>query len=191
VRGGHLIAAVLAAGLVAGCGETRRHPPAPLPPGARPVGPGPRFTPPLAEGQVPGCRPGGIGARTGAHLELFGDGLVVLFPAGIGTRAPRGREAGRIVRARCFGPVVTIDPSGLVLLRPRTRATVGDVFTLWGQPLAPGRAAGFRGPVRAYVNGLRTGGDPRRIPLHRHDEVVLEVGPYVPPHTRYRFPTGF
>ena len=29
------------------------------------------------------------------------------------------------------------------------------------------------------------------IPLHRHDNIVLEVGPYVPPHTRYRFPAGW
>jgi hypothetical protein len=125
------------------------------------------------------------------HLELFGADRVVLFPAGIGTRPPRRLFVGRIEHARCHGPIVTIDPTGLVLLRPGTTATVGDVFALWGQPLSARRAASFHGPVRAYVNGRRTGGSPARIPLRRHDNVVLQVGPYVPPHARYAFPHGF
>ncbi len=28
------------------------------------------------------------------------------------------------------------------------------------------------------------------MPLQRHDEIVLEIGGYVPPHTRYLFPEG-
>jgi len=26
--------------------------------------------------------------------------------------------------------------------------------------------------------------------LRRHAEIVLEIGPYVPPHARYTFPPG-
>jgi hypothetical protein len=185
---------LVAAGLLAGCGEEptpERTIPEALPAGARPIGAGPRFHPPLREGPVPGCRPGGLGKRTGVHLELFGEDRVVLFAAGIGTRPPRTTFAGRIEGARCFGPVVTIDPTGLVLLRPGVRATVGDVFALWGQPLGARRAASFRGPVRAYVNGRRVAGPPGAIPLRRHDNVVLQVGPYVPPHPRYAFPAGY
>ena len=36
---------------------------------------------------------------------------------------------------------------------------------------------------RAPVNG-----SPGRVPLTRHAEIVLEVGPYVPPHSAYTFP---
>lgn len=140
---------------------------------------------------MPGCRPGPLGERFGVHLELFGDDRVVLFAPGIGTRPPRKRFAGRISDARCFGPVVTIDPTGLVLLRPGTRATVGDVFALWGQPLGPRRAASFRGRVRAYVNGRRVRTPVGRIPLRRHDQIVLQVGPFVPPHATYQFPEPF
>jgi hypothetical protein len=86
---------------------------------------------------------------------------------------------------------VSIDPTGLVLLRPGTEATVGDVFALWGRPLGPGQAAAFRGRVRAYVNGRPHPGPPEAIPLRRHDNIVLEVGPYVPPHPRYAFPAGW
>lgn len=185
-----LLTAVLVALTAPGCGGSDPEPFV-LPAGVRPIGPGPRFHPPLVEGPVPGCRPGPLGERFGVHLELFGDGLVVLFPAGIGTRPPRERHAGRIAGARCFGPIVTIDPTGLVLLRPGTRATVGDVFALWGRPLGPRRAASFRGPVRAYVNGRRVRGPVSEIPLRRHDEIVLEVGAYVPPHADYAFPEQF
>jgi hypothetical protein len=42
--------------------------------------------------------------------------------------------------------------------------------------------------VRVYRNGVRWRGDPRTLALRDHDEIVLEVGPYVPPHRSYRFP---
>jgi hypothetical protein len=181
--------------VLTGCGSEDSSPAPPtssLPAGARPIGPGPRFHPPLRDGvPIADCRRGGLGAREGVHLELFGDDLVVLFPAGLGTRPPRTMFGGRIERARCYGPVVTIDPTGLVLLRPGTRATVGDVFALWGQPLTAGRAASFRGEVRVYVNGRRVAGEAAAIPLRRHDNIVLEVGPYVAPHARYTFPAGY
>lgn len=179
-----------AAALLTGCGEASE-PAFTVPAGARPIGAGERFHPRLREGPVPGCRPGPLGQRVGAHLELFGDDRVVLFAAGIGTRPPRERHAGRITGARCFGPVVTIDPTGLVLLRPGTHATVGDVFDLWGQPLGPRRAASFRGRVRAYVAGRRHRGPVRDIPLTRHAQIVLQVGPYVPPHASYTFPEPY
>lgn len=168
-----------------GCGA---EPAFELPAGARPIGAGPRFHPPLKAGPVPGCRRGPLGERDGAHLELFGDGQVVLFAAGLGTRPPRETLGGRITGAHCFGPLVSIDPTGLVLLRPGVRATVGDVFALWGQPLGRHRAASFRGVVRAYVNGERVSGSPQDIPLRRHDQIVLQVGEFVPPHDAYTFP---
>jgi len=180
---------LLVAAVALGCGS--REAAFELPPGARPIGAGPRFHPPLNEGPVPDCRRGTLGERFGAHLELFGEDKVVLFAAGIGSRPPRERLGGRITGARCFGPVVTIDPTGLVLLRPGTRATVGDVFALWDQPLGPRRAAGFRGRVRAYVNGRRVRVPVAGIPLGYHDQIVLQVGPYVPPHAAYAFPEPF
>jgi len=187
------VSALLAATALAACGGGGAARPAedsPLPAGARPVGPGPRFHPPLRPRRVPACRPG-LGPRDGVHLELFARGMVVLFPAGIGTRPPRDVVSGRIARAACFGALVTIDPTGLVLLRPGTRATVGDVFAAWGRPLRARRTLGFRGRLRAWVNGVPHRGAPGAIPLRRHDEIVLEVGPYVPPHARYAFPPPF
>ncbi|MDX6640900.1 MAG: hypothetical protein QOF12_1911, partial [Solirubrobacteraceae bacterium] len=104
---------------------------------------------------------------------------------------PREWVAGRIAGARCYGALVTIDPTGLVLLRPGTRATVAGVFAAWGRPLATTGAAGFGGRLRAWVDGRRWRRRPGDIPLRRHAEIVLEVGRYVPPHRRYRFPLGY
>jgi hypothetical protein len=156
----------------------------------RPIGPGPRFQPPLRAARVPDCRRT-LGRRVGVHLELFARRLVVLFAPGIGTRPPRRMLGGRIDHARCFGPLVTIDPTGLVLLRPGTRATVGDVFAGWGQPLSSAGAAGFHGPVRVWVDGREDARPVAAIRLRRHAEIVIEVGGYVVPHRRYTFPPDF
>ena len=75
-----------------------------------------------------------------------------------------------------------------------TRATLGDLFDVWGQPLSRTRLAAFRAPpgspVRVYVNGRRRPGDPRSTPLDRHTAIVVELGAYLPPHPAYRFPPG-
>jgi hypothetical protein len=68
--------------------------------------------------------------------------------------------------------------------------TLADVFALWGRPLGRRTLAGFRGRVRAYVDGRRVTTDPRRITLTRHRQIVLAVGPRVPVHPNYRFPAG-
>jgi hypothetical protein len=125
-----------------------------------PIGVGPRYHPPAVHARC---------ARAPAarmHLELFAHGRVVLIPAGIG----------------CW----TADPTGVVRFRPR--ATLGDFFRAWRRRLAPRRLLSFAGRVRVYRNGVRVWIDPGRLPLRDGDEVVLEVGPFVPPHRSYRFP---
>ena len=52
----------------------------------------------------------------------------------------------------------------------------------------PDRLLSFAGAVRVYRNGVRRTGDPRTLVLHDRDQVVLEVGAYIPPHRSYRFP---
>jgi hypothetical protein len=128
------------------------------------------------------------------HVEVFAVNRVVLLAAGIGTRPPRRLSYGRVVAARCYGSLVTLDPTGLVLLRPGSRMSVADLFRSWGQPLSPSELAGFGTssgePVRVFVNGRRWAEPVRAVPLARHAEIVLEVGPGVPPHASYSFPAG-
>jgi hypothetical protein len=176
--------ALLAAAAVAGCGGAR----APADPAAvpTPVAVGPAYRLPAAPAQVlAGLPVAGLrctaapAARYRVHLELFVNGLVVLFPSGIG----RGPD--------CDYPLRTTEPTGLVEIAAGAARTLGDLFAVWGQPLARDRVARFRGPVVAYVGGRPFRGEPAALPLTRHAQIVLEVGtPRVPPHRAYRFPSG-
>lgn len=192
-----VLLALAAAAVLAGCGSAARDRSgdedalARARAASRPIGAGPRFHPPPPRRDVPGCR-ATLGARVAAHLELFAHDRVVLVPAGIGTEPPRRLEAGRIVRARCYGPVATLDPTGLVLVRAGVRATLADLFAAWGKPLSARRMGDFAAPgatrVRAFVGGRPWRGAPGSIPLSRHAVIVLQVGPFVPPHVHYAFP---
>jgi hypothetical protein len=152
------------------------------------VGPGPGYRPP--PGAHGPCR-AGAGARRGVHIELFAHRHVVVVAAGIGVVAPR--FDGAYVRGgRCFGPVITLEPTGVVELGGGAgEQSVGGLFAAWGQPLSPTRLAGFSGGrVRAYVDGRAVGGDPAAIVLRPHREIVLEISGYVAPHRSYTFPPG-
>ena len=160
---------------------------------ARPIGTGPRFHPP-ATGPVIGPCTRALGPRVGVHVEVFASDRVLLLPAGIGVRPPRNLLDGRITSAGCYGTLVTLDPTGLVLVRPGASLTLGTLFRSWGQPLSRARLTSFGAPegspVTVFVDGKRWPGSPASVPLTRHAEIVLEVGPYVPPHLSYAFPAG-
>ena len=116
----------------------------------------------------------------------------MLLAPGIGVGRPWRSVGGRITRARCYGALATIDPTGVVLVRPGARLTVGDLFRAWGRPLRARRLLSFRGGPRARLrrrSALDADG-PGAIPLTRHAEIVLELGPYVPPHRSFAFPPG-
>ena len=185
----------VAVALLAGCGSTApQRPPSPIPrellAEARPIGAGPRFQPPSTGPVIGPCR-ARLGRRTEVHVELFAANRVVIVPAGIGTRPPRALADGRITAARCYGELVTIDPTGIVLVRPRPGVRLGSLFRSWGQPLSDRQLASFGGGrVVAFVNGRRWHGPPTNVPLTPRSEIVLEIGPHVPPHTSFTFPPG-
>jgi hypothetical protein len=188
--------------ILAGCGSGSHRtttstgaaaPPATLLAEARPIGRGVRFQPPVTGRPIGDCTRT-LGPRAGVHVEVFGANRVVLIPAGVGVRRPRGYSSGRITRAGCYGELVTLDPTGLVLIRPGARLTLADLFRSWGQPLTNHRIGAFNAgsgaAVRVFVDGRPRAGSPAGVPLRRHAEIVLEVGPYVPPHAAYTFPPG-
>ena len=100
------------------------------------------------------------------------------------------RSGGRITGARCYGDLATLEPTGVVLVRTGARLTLADLFRAWGRPLSPRRLLSFSGRVSVFVGGRRYPGAPGGVPLTRHAEIVLEVGPHVPPHPAYHFPPG-
>ena len=162
-----------------------------------PIGVTPEYRLPAANPAVRAAKPvGGLAcARTSplrfrVHLELFARKLVLLVPAGIGVAPPLRRDHARVTGGRCIYPLRTREPTGVIEVASVPHPRLGDIFRIWGQPLSPRRLAGFRSsrPLLAFVNGKRVPGDPRSIPLRRHDEIVLEIGGYVPPHSSYLFP---
>lgn len=158
---------------------------------ARPIGAGPRFHP-APTGTVVGRCERRLGARRAVHVEVFAANRVVIVPAGIGVRPPLTFSAGRITHARCYGALVTLEPTGVVLVREDEPIPLSSLFRSWGQPLSPSRlgsfvtSAGTR--VAVFVDGRRWRGAPGSVPLVSHAEIVLEVGPHVPPHASFVFP---
>lgn len=141
-----------------------------------PIGVGPRYQLPATTPAVRAgiCKPHTV--RFAAHVEVFAHRRVVVLPQGIG------------VGASCRHAASTNSPTGVIRL---TRAvTLGNFFRTWGQPLDSHRLLSFRGTTLAFVDGRRWSGDPRRIRLTRHVQVVLEIGGYVAPHPSYLFPKG-
>jgi hypothetical protein len=185
----------VAVALLAGCGSTAaQRPPRPIPrellAEARPIGAGPRFQPPPTGPVIGRCR-ARLGRRIHVHVELFAANRVVIVPAGIGTRPPRTVADGRIAAAGCYGELVTIDPTGIVLVRPQPGVQLGSLFRSWGQPLSDRQLASFGGSrVVAFIDGHRWHGQPTNVPLAPRSEIVLEIGPHVPPHTSFTFPPG-
>lgn len=192
-------ALAIAAAVLAGCGSTSvpaegtSSIPRRLLAEARPIGRGPRFQP-SATGPVLGRCQRGLGRRYGVHVEVFGADRVVIVPGGIGTRPPVRLSAGRISSARCYGALVTLEPTGLLLVRPGSRLSLSDLFRSWGQVLSASRLASFSprkgGQTLVFVDGRRWPGAPGSVPLTSHAEIVAEAGPYVPPHSSYTFPPG-
>jgi len=148
-----------------------------------PIGVGPRYHPPPAV-HAP-CAPGSLRGAARAHVELFANRRIVIVPAATGLRGARF-SFGRVTSARCRAALWTTDPSGVVSFSGR--ALLGDLFTVWGEPLSRTRLASFHGAVSLFRNGLPVRGDPRRLALRDGDELVLEIGGFVPPHRSYRFP---
>jgi hypothetical protein len=106
------------------------------------------------------------------HLDVLVDGKRVVVPAGIGID-----PAGRFI-----SPLHTHDTSGVIHVESPTvrQFTLGEFFGVWGVPLGSERLGGYtaggRKAVRAFVDGRRLTGDPGRLVLAPHQEIVVAFG---------------
>ena len=128
------------------------------------------------------------------HIVVLLDGTNVTVPAGIGVGRPWGTASdGFILTASCFAWIHTHDTSGVVHVFTQVGKsdTLGQLFSVWGQPLSADGALGFNGTVAVLVNGQPFDGDPRSVPLSNLQNIVLELGkpPATPPPALYDFGT--
>lgn len=107
------------------------------------------------------------------HLAIFDHGKPVLIPQYIGI--PEGQ--------RCIYWLHTHTPDGIIHIEaPKDRSfTLGDFFAVWGQPIDrthAGAAHTKKGErMRVWLNGKPYTGDPAKIPLTAHADIVIQVGP--------------
>ncbi|MDQ2865778.1 MAG: hypothetical protein M3R51_06085 [Candidatus Eremiobacteraeota bacterium] len=121
-----------------------------------------------------------------SHLSIFDNGVQLQVPQLIGgTPTTSGG---------CLYWIHTHDASGIIhvespVLAPEGQSgfTLGNFFDIWGQPLTNGNVGGIKGPVTAFVNGVRYDGDLKAIPLGAHQQIVLEIGKTVRA-PNYEFP---
>ena len=146
-----------------------------------PIGPGPRFRPAaiVRSGEPVGpftCGPPGKSFRV--HIELFAERRSIVVPPGIG-----------VASSGCVYPARTRGRLGVVEVAVGSRLTLGDVFRIWGRGSGSGRCSRSR---RLAGAGLRRGqAVPRpggEVPLKPGAQIVVELGPYIPPHKTFLFP---
>lgn len=107
------------------------------------------------------------------HLVIFDHGRQVGIPAAV----------GQVPMAGCLYWLHTHTPDGIIHIEaPMDRSfTLGDFFTVWGQPLSATQAATAKAAkgakLQVWVDGKPYAGDPRAVALRPHTDVVIEAGP--------------
>jgi hypothetical protein len=112
-----------------------------------------------------------------AHLQLFDHGRALTVPALIGISQVGG----------CLYWLHTHASDGVIHIESPVRHpfTLGQFFDIWMAPLSPSSASTLHSsPGRSlsvWVNGKRWQGDPRKIVLRDHQEIVIANGPFASP----------
>jgi len=126
------------------------------------------------------------------HLDVYVHGNRVTVPAGIGI----GVDGQRVF----FSPLHTHDASGVVHVESPVvkEFTLGQFFAVWGVHFTPRCLGAYctRGAdrIRVFSDGSPVSGDPRRLPLREHEEIVVTFGTKAelpkPIPASYPFPAG-
>ncbi len=121
-----------------------------------------------------------MGFHGHSHLTIFNNGTALAIPANIGIVAAR---TGQVA---CDYPLHTHDLSGRLHMHALTRSvfTLGQFFTVWGQPLSRTNVAGITNqPLTVYITDNNDGsttaiydGDLAAIQLIPHREVTIQIG---------------
>lgn len=115
----------------------------------------------------------GVRQHIHAHLDIEVDGQAVTVPEHLGIDVRRG----------LYAELHTHADSGVLHVEskdPSASFYLGQLFTEWEVKLSAdqlgGLSAGEGRRLYVYVNGERVYGDPARIRLHDHQEILLAFG---------------
>ena len=144
----------------------------------------------LAALNLPALGAEGTALHIHQHLDILVDGKHVVVPAGIGIDTDY----------RFISPLHTHDVSGVIHVEsPTVRTfTLGEFFGVWGVRLDESHLGGYTAgggkQLKAFVDGKPVDGNPGKIVLAPHQEIVLAYGTPQqlarPVPTRYDFPSG-
>lgn len=127
-----------------------------------------------------------------AHLDINVNGKAVVVPQYLGFVAQGDKVAG-------LAPLHTHDNTGIIHIENSVPADflLGQLFIEWGVRFTPRclgpYCAGHGKELALYVNGKRYSGDPTKLVLAKHQEIVIEygtTGKLPPPPSSYAFPAG-
>ena len=124
------------------------------------------------------------------QLRIYNDGIPVAVPADIGIDEKQGIETS----------LHTHDATGVIHMEADKpfRATLGDLFTVWGVALGPDHVGGLKAadgtPLRFFVNGRQIT-DPAAHVLRKNDNILIAYGdmtgvPRVPDTTALKAANG-
>jgi hypothetical protein len=128
--------------------------------------------------------------HTHSHLDIYANGKHVTVPRYVGFDIRGNKFLG-------LTPLHTHDTSGVIHKESPSAYDyeLGQFFGIWGVRLSKtcigGLCAKPGAPLRVWVNGRPFFGNPTRILLRAHDEVVIAYGK--PPSkipVKYHFPAG-
>jgi hypothetical protein len=117
------------------------------------------------------------------HLDVYVNGAKVTVPALIGIDT-----VGQFLTQ-----VHTHDTTGIVHVESPTQRTfvLGDFFGEWGVKLTANCLGRYCGDLHWWVDGKKMTGNPERLVLKAHQEIVVAVGkPPFPVPSSYKFPAG-
>ena len=103
-----------------------------------------------------------------------------------GKEVPIPATVGQPANVRCIYWLHTHTPDGIIHVEaPKDRSfTLGDFFKVWGQPLSRTVAATAHArkgqSLKVWVDGKAYTGDPAKIALKPHEDIVIEAGPPFP-----------
>lgn len=118
-----------------------------------------------------------------AMISIYRDGTRLALPASIGLKG-------------CTYELHTHDGSGVVHVETdvQKKFTVGQFFSVWGQPLGASNVAGLTGTARFYLIDQEQltpyTGNPADIELTRHREIAIVVGAPPAALMKHRWPAN-